>query len=197
MTEKKYFIYNVKTTLCFLKELKEYSQWTYAHCIRTAYLAYDVAAYYEKVYKARNVKNRIFTAALLHDIGKLYIPQSILCKNGPLTEDERNTVDKHAAYGAEMLCDAGYDDIIIDAVRKHHKGGKLYPFNINRKTCSYLIPEILKACDITDAILSERPYKKAMSCVEFVGKIKNREIRISDDETVIHSVLKNINHLYM
>lgn len=107
---------------------------------------------------------RVQIAALLHDIGKIGIPENILNKPGKLTESEYNVIKYHPVYGYEILKDvAGLKDICL-WIRYHHErfDGKGYPDGKK----GYEIPlesQILSIADVFDALVSDRPYRKAFS----------------------------------
>ena len=99
-------------------------------------------------------------AALLHDIGKIFIPQTILDKPGKLTKIEREVVDLHAYFSYRVLMEMGFEDIICQTVLLHHGrdkpcvGGKP---DIIPQAGEYA--EILRTVDAFDALTSDRPYR--------------------------------------
>lgn len=101
-------------------------------------------------------------AGLLHDIGKVEIPKSILNKNSLLTEDECEIIKKHPIYSANILEPLDGMDQLIDYVIHHHEryDGKGYPHGLSGEQIS-LGARILCVADSFDAMLSERPYSKA------------------------------------
>lgn len=112
----------------------------------------------------------IFTAAPLHDIGKINIPDVILNKPGKLTEEEFNIMKSHAATGRKILRDAAsfmehssYLDIAIDMAGSHHEwwNGKGYPDGISGDNIP-LCARIMAIADVFDALVSKRVYKPGM-----------------------------------
>jgi putative nucleotidyltransferase with HDIG domain len=106
----------------------------------------------------------ILTAARVHDIGKIGVPDGILNKPGPLTPDERSIMETHAARGAELL--TRYPDFVrgVAIVRHHHErwDGKGYPDGI----AGFAIPfgaRVIAVADSFDAMTSDRPYRRGMS----------------------------------
>ncbi len=104
-------------------------------------------------------------AALLHDIGKVGVPDSILLKPGPLNEMEWGTMEKHDRYGVEILSKSFKHDQLTRIVRYHH-----YQFGGDKSIGQDLRGEdipigarILTICDSFDAMVSDRPYRKGMS----------------------------------
>jgi HD-GYP domain-containing protein (c-di-GMP phosphodiesterase class II) len=102
-------------------------------------------------------------AGLLHDIGKLAIPNSILDKNGSLTQDEFSIIKSHVYY-TKMILD-GIEDIreISDWASNHHEklNGTGYPRNLDE---SKLFEEsrIMGVCDIYQALTEDRPYRNGL-----------------------------------
>lgn len=102
--------------------------------------------------------------AILHDIGKLYIPNEILLKEGTLNEDEWNEMKRHPEIGANMVRDIHYLTPAIPMILYHHESwdGNGYPKGLKGQE----IPEearLLAVADTFDAITSDRPYRKAHS----------------------------------
>lgn len=115
-------------------------------------------------------------AALLHDIGKLGIPDHILLKPGSLTTPEWNKMKTHALIGAEMLSRMHFPELVTDIVRTHHEkwDGSGYPFGI----CGNDIPigaRILSAVDCLDALASDRPYRAALPLDEAMAMVRSQE----------------------
>lgn len=112
-------------------------------------------------------KNEIRTvkeAGLLHDIGKIGIPESILKKQGRLTLEEYEAMKKHVINSIEMIHYLPNMDYVIPAVLAHHEryDGKGYPRGLEGEGIP-LLGRILAVCDSYDAITSKRSYKVALS----------------------------------
>lgn len=121
---------------------------------------------------------QVFVAGLLHDIGKCYIPNTILQKNGPLSDAEYAAMMLHCVSGAAALkyqeeeirkiFKADFDfELVLSVIYAHHErvDGKGYPFGLHGKN----IPLLAKLCavaDTFDAITSDRPYRKGKSFEE-------------------------------
>jgi putative nucleotidyltransferase with HDIG domain len=109
---------------------------------------------------------RVRTAALLHDIGKIDTElATVLLKPSALTAEERELIESHAARGANMLRDLGsMDRQIVAAVRHHHErfDGRGYPDGIAGEEIP-LAARIIMLSDSVDAMLSDRPYRKALT----------------------------------
>ena len=120
-------------------------------------------------------KNDLYIAAVFHDIGKLYISDSILNKNGKLSDEEYNIIKKHPEYSYTIV-NALLQNNIAEIVRYHHEryDGKGYPEGLKGESIP-LESRILAISDAVDAMLSRRSYKKPME-INLVIKeiIKNR-----------------------
>ncbi|MFO7695222.1 MAG: diguanylate cyclase [Vicinamibacterales bacterium] len=112
----------------------------------------------------------IRTAALLHDIGKLAVPDHILSKPGPLTDDERNKMQTHAGVGAAIIEQVPFPHPVADLVRSHHErwDGNGYPSGL-RGAGIPLGARILAVVDYFAAITSDRPFNRAMPVDEAVN----------------------------
>jgi diguanylate cyclase (GGDEF)-like protein len=101
--------------------------------------------------------------ALLHDIGKIRIPDRILRKPGPLTDDEWALMRRHTIVGAELVC--GFPQLApaLPVVRHHHErwDGRGYPDGLSGEMIP-LTARIFAVCDALDAMMSERPYRNAL-----------------------------------
>jgi len=102
--------------------------------------------------------------ALLHDIGKLGVPDSILLKNGPLTEDEWNVMKRHPQLAYRFLAKVPYLEKSLDIPRFHHErwDGNGYPSGLSG-TRIPLAARLFSVVDVYDALTSERPYRHAWS----------------------------------
>lgn len=118
---------------------------------------------------------RLELAATLHDLGKVGIPDAILNKTGPLTEAERDEMETHVAIGARML-DGGTHPLIRTAhlvALTHHENwdGGGYPQGLRGEDIP-LVGRIVAVCDVYDALVSARPYKKAWSPEDAMAEIR-------------------------
>ena len=112
----------------------------------------------------------IRTAALLHDIGKLAVPEHILMKPGPLTEDERSKMRTHSSVGAAIVEQVPFPQPVAALVRGHHErwDGRGYPAGL-RGADIPLGARILAVVDYFAAITSDRPFSRAMPAAEAVN----------------------------
>ena len=102
-------------------------------------------------------------AALLHDIGKLAVPEHIISKPGKLTPEEFEKMKIHPLVGAEILEEVKFPYPVVPIVRAHHEkwDGSGYPFGLSREEIP-MGARILSAVDCLDALASDRQYRRAM-----------------------------------
>ena len=155
-------------TLVNTIELKD--PYTKEHSQRVASLSLLIA---EKMGLSDERKERLMYASLLHDIGKIAVKGSILNKNGSLTEEEYKEVKKHTILGANLVKGITYLRGVSDIIRHHHErwDGRGYPDRLkDGEIC--LEARILALADSFDAMISDRPYRKAFSFEYAVNEIK-------------------------
>jgi HD-GYP domain-containing protein (c-di-GMP phosphodiesterase class II) len=124
-------------------------------------------------------KNSIVEFSILHDIGKIFIPASLLNKSGPLTEEERDLVRKHTIY-AEKLLSHPELKIAWEIAVYHHENydGTGYPFGLKGDEIPFPA-RVVEVVNTYDVLRSDRPYKKGLSHEEalkilLVGDKKTR-----------------------
>ena len=147
-------------TLAMAIDAKDQS--THGHVRRVQLYATELA-------RAMGVQDKkqvraIEEASLLHDVGKLAVPEYILNKPGPLTPAELGKMKRHASIGAEILSAVEFPYPVVPIVRHHHENwdGTGYPDGVKGKA----IPtgaRILSVVDCFDAMTSDRPYRPRMS----------------------------------
>ena len=132
------------------------------------------------------------TAALLHDIGKLAVPEHILSKPGPLTQEEFQKIRIHPQVGAEIIAGVPFPYPVAPLILSHHErwDGKGYPAGMKGEE----IPagaRILAVVDYFDALTSERPYHKAMSDDAAVGLLR-QEAGKALDPSLVQKFVENL-----
>ena len=125
----------------------------------------------------------IRSAAILHDVGKLGIPDSVLQKPGPLTDEEYDLVKQHATIGADLVAAAGGPGLLPDIVRHHHENwdGSGYPDRLAELD----IPvgaRVIAIVDCYDALTSDRPYRRALSHDSALAMIHQRRAVMYDPQ---------------
>ena len=112
-------------------------------------------------------------ASLLHDIGKLSMPEKVLHKKGPLHLDEWQCVENHPKIGSQILEKVQQLRSIVPTVRHHHEryDGHGYPYGLSGKDIP-LLARIIAVADSFDAMVSDRHYRKALSVEQALEEIK-------------------------
>jgi putative nucleotidyltransferase with HDIG domain len=135
--------------------------YTSGHCDRVADLACTLARLAgidsESLFWFR-------AGALLHDAGKLIVPSSILNKPGPLNAEERALMERHPAAGEKMLAGIDFPWDVKPMIRHHHErwDGHGYPDQLAGEAIP-LSARILCLADVWDALITDRPYRKAFA----------------------------------
>ena len=113
------------------------------------------------------------TAALLHDIGKLAVPEHILSKPGPLTPEEFQKIRAHPKVGADIISAVPFPYPVSPLILSHHErwDGKGYPSGLKGEEIP-LGARILSVVDYFDALMAERPYHKAMGFDAAIGLLQ-------------------------
>jgi len=116
----------------------------------------------------------LYIGGLLHDIGKISIPESLLNKPGQLTEEEWNLVRTHAKRGYEILKDANFPWPVAEMALHHHErlDGSGYPDGLSGDELSLEV-RILSACDAAEAMIAYRPYRPAKSIQETIDELES------------------------
>jgi two-component system, cell cycle response regulator len=140
--------------------------------------ASDVAALAEPVARRLGLSgedlHRVRQVAELHDVGKLAVPDAILDKPGPLTDDEWELVRRHPVVGQRILAAAPALVAVADIVRSTHErvDGDGYPDGL-AGTDIPLIARIIAVCDAFDAMTSNRPYRPPLSVDEALAELRH------------------------
>jgi putative nucleotidyltransferase with HDIG domain len=148
---------------------------TSAHAQRMVHLAEATA---RLLGRSDEEVHLIRLAALLHDIGKLGIPDAILHKPGPLTEQEWAVMSRHPEIGRQILVQAGGIFVLLSRiVVAHHErwDGNGYPYGLTQDAIP-LGARILAVVDAYDAMISQRPYRQALSAADVVNKVTSEQI---------------------
>jgi putative nucleotidyltransferase with HDIG domain len=124
-------------------------------------------------------------ASLLHDVGKLAVPDYVLNKPGALTHAEFERIKLHATKGAEILSTVEFPYAVVPVVRHHHEqwNGKGYPDGLAGEDIPFGA-RILTVVDCFDAVTSDRPYRRKMSDEEGVNVLLSRRGTMYDPRVV-------------
>jgi putative nucleotidyltransferase with HDIG domain len=146
------------------------SSWTAGHSTRVAKMALKIGS--ELGISSKRLED-LHRAALLHDIGKVGIPLSILDKPGALDDEEYAMIKKHPTIGARILEPiASYADIIPTVLQHHERfDGKGYPGGISGHEID-IGARIIAVADVYDALISDRPYRKGWAIERVIDLIR-------------------------
>lgn len=122
-------------------------------------------------------------SAILHDVGKMVVPDSVLKKPGPLTAEERRVIESHTVAGERILSEKPFFEVARDIARSHHENwnGTGYPDQRAGEAIP-LAARIVRVVDVYDALLSPRVYKPAWSREEAAGEIQKNAGVLFDPE---------------
>jgi len=127
------------------------------------------------------------TASLMHDIGKIGIPDAVLLKPGPHTEAECRIMQTHTDLGARILADPDSELLIMarDIALTHHEhwDGTGYPRGLRAKEIP-IEGRITAVCDVFEALTAERPYKRAWTVAEAADHLRLESGRMLDPQLV-------------
>jgi putative nucleotidyltransferase with HDIG domain len=129
----------------------------------------------------------IEVAALLHDLGKVRVPDTILNKRGPLTPDEQSVMTQHPVWGAEILTRVPGLEVVAAIVRFHHErwDGEGYPNGLSGERIP-LASRIIAVCDSHNAMTSDRPYRRALPGADALAELRTAAGWQFDPEVVSH-----------
>jgi len=148
-----------------------------------------VAAYALQIARAMGVSGQdekdIRCGSLLHDCGKIGVPESILNYPGKLNDQQREIMRQHPRWSAEVAIMAGLHPTIVNIARHHHErfDGKGYPDGLS----GLRIPKearIVALADVYDALASDRPYRKRMRYLDIIRLIQSERNSAFDPELV-------------
>lgn len=135
-------------------------QYTAGHSRRVAHLAWQLAS---RLGFDRERAERVRICGLVHDVGKIGVPEAVLCKAAKLTDEEFALIKKHPEIGHRILRDIPQFDDVLPGVLHHHErwDGAGYPAGLKGEQIP-LIARILALADTFDAMSSNRSYRPAM-----------------------------------
>ena len=145
-------------------------EYTNGHAHRVAKYTRMLA---EKLGESKEIVNKYYNIALLHDIGKIAVPDEILKKPAKLTDEEFAIMKSHPQKGYEILKDVKIQEDLAQGARFHHErfDGKGYPTGISGTSIPW-VARIIAVADTFDAMSSTRPYRKKLPLDFIVEEIK-------------------------
>ncbi len=181
---KKYFDEKTKnyeeSIYSFVDIMERRDSYTAGHSKRVANYAFLIA---KKLNFSEDDLKLIYRAGMLHDIGKIEIPDALLLKPESLTEGEYKLIKKHPKVGAELLSREPFFDLASIVLHHHeHYDGSGYPYGLKGNEIPFL-SQIISIADVYDAVTTNRAYREAMSKKEALkiieegrGKLFNPDI---------------------
>lgn len=144
-------------------------RYTHGHSERVAWLGTQLA---QAIGLGADEVERIRISGLVHDVGKIGVPEAVLCKNGRLTTDEFDQIKKHPRIGYNILKGIPKIDDVLDGVLYHHErwDGQGYPTRLAGESIP-LYGRILAVADTFDAMSSTRSYRQAMPREKVLAEI--------------------------
>jgi len=164
-------------------DLKVFDDYTYYHSVNVAVLSIVLGT---ALGLDKTELCNLGFGALLHDIGKVFIDKNILNKRGPLTDDEFTLMKKHPSLGYDYLIKEFGGSLSSQlGILDHHEKfrGDGYPNNIKGEDIS-LFGRIISIADVYDALVSDRPYRKALIPSEAIEYIMGATYTFFDPELV-------------
>jgi HD-GYP domain-containing protein (c-di-GMP phosphodiesterase class II) len=166
-----------------IMELKNFDDYTYEHCVNVCVysilLGIEAGLNKKKLYE-------LGLGAILHDIGKIFVPKDILEKPGKLNLEEFNEIKKHCILGSEYLKEKWHIDSDVRlTVLTHHErqDGHGYPLGLAADKQTFF-GKIVAITDVYDALTSDRPYRKAVSPSEAIEHIMGNTDILFDPKIV-------------
>lgn len=176
-------------TLLDVIQLKQKDEYTYLHSVAVCTLMVNAARH---MGKGETETREYGLAGLLHDLGKMGVPETILNKPGKLTEAEFLEVRDHPERGYQILAQSpNMPEMALDVCRHHHEkmDGSGYPFGLPADAIS-LVARLGAVCDVYDALTSERVYKDAWSPAEALSAMWSWDGHF--DRAVLFSFMQSI-----
>lgn len=155
---------------------------THDHLQRVRVYAIEVA---KELRLGPDEMEAVHAAALLHDIGKLAVPEHIISKPGRLTPEEFEKMKIHPLVGAEILERVRFPYPVVPIVRAHHEkwDGSGYPLGLKGEEIP-IGARILSAVDFLDALASDRQYRRALPLKEVMTRLEEESGRSFDPKVV-------------
>lgn len=166
--------------------------YTEGHCDRLS--KYSVALG-EKLGLTEDLRVALRRGGLVHDIGKLAVPESILLKPGPLTPEERKIMEQHTIEGERICAPLRSFRHVLPIIRHHHekRDGSGYPDGLKGEKIP-LTARILQITDIYDALTTDRPYRKALPPEEAFAIMREEVKRGWWDPSLLKELEELVSH---
>jgi HD-GYP domain-containing protein (c-di-GMP phosphodiesterase class II) len=167
----------------WLQALRKHDDYAYGHAVNCSALSVALG---RQLGLGEDALRDLATGCLLLDIGMTQVPQAILLKPGPLSDDERGLVRSHVDSGPRLFASSGLDDVaVVEIIRGHHErhDGSGYPDRLQGARIP-LYCRIAGLVDSYDAMITQRPYRDAMSRHDALRRLYRERNRAFQDEIV-------------
>lgn len=174
--------------------IRDYDDITFSHSLNVALICNTMGKWLEFSEEDIDI---LTLSGLLHDVGKLLIPNSIITKPGSLTDEEYNTVKTHSTKGYQLLKDKDIDQRIKYAALMHHErcDGSGYPNGFTDKNINSFA-KIVAIADVYDAMTSARIYRGPLCPFEVISLFETEGLNKYDPEYLLN-FLEMIVQTYM
>jgi len=183
-----------KILLAIVTAIDKRDNYTHQHSKNVARISLEIG---RRMGLSQQELEKLEFSAILHDVGKIGIPDSILLKPGKLTDEEYKVIKNHTVYGAEILSQVKYvDEAILSGALEHHErlDGSGYPYGKKGEEIS-LFGKIIGIADVFDALSSKRTYKEAWDFGEVLKIIEADVERGKVSKEVFEKLLESVKEL--
>lgn len=174
---------NAPSLLNMLHSMRDYDDCTYVHSLNVALLCNILAQWMDLPDEDIQLAT---LCGLLHDIGKLEIPDEILNKPARLSLQEYKTVQEHARKGYDILCNQPVNDHVKNAALMHHErcDGSGYPLHLTAEKIDYYA-KMVAIADVYDAMTSVRAYRGAICPFKVIEAFEDDGFQLYDPDMIM------------
>lgn len=178
-------LYETIDAITLMSEIKD--PYTSGHQKRVALIASAIA---NELRLSRDITDGIYISGLLHDVGKISVPNDILSKPGKLNEGEFLIVKNHPIISYEILKNIEFPWPIAEIVQDHHEriDGSGYPHGLKGRDIS-IYSKILAVADVVEAMTSHRPYRPALGMRKALREIEQNK-NILYEQKIVDACIK-------
>lgn len=177
-------------TFHMLHKIREYDDTTFVHCLNVAILCNLFGQWTDMPQEEQDI---LTLAGLLHDVGKMNIPEEIIKKPGSLTEEEFSVVKNHPSRGYAILEPLTLDERIKNVALMHHErcDGSGYPEGLTGDKIEDFA-KIVAIADVYDALTSARVYRGPLCPFEVIYMIEEKDEAVKYDPRFLYPFLEGI-----
>jgi putative nucleotidyltransferase with HDIG domain len=161
---------NLDTITALANALEARDEYTRGHSARVAELSVRIG---ERMHLPDEEIKRLHYGGILHDIGKIGVDRGVLNKTTQLTRDEYSSIYEHTEIGVKIISSVESLNNILPLIKYHHEPYQHLATLIDHKGRDYLLVCIVKVADAFDAMVSDRPYRKALPADMAVTELMN------------------------